>query len=81
MEDFKVVEFDVATGEEVLRDSTPEEIEYALTLRKEAEAEALRVEQEKQAELEKQEAAKAAVSAKLAALGLDLETIQAIAKL
>ncbi len=69
--------YDLETQETITRELTDEE--YAQALKDKADAEA-----EQAAKLLKEqeaEAAKAAVEAKLAALGLDLDTVKAIAKL
>lgn len=72
-----VCEFNVATQEEIYREMTDEEYAQFL-LDKEADDARIAEAAAKKAE---EDAAKAAVETKLAALGLDLDTVKAIAKL
>lgn len=69
--------FDMETKETIVREMTDEEYAQHLLDKEKAEKEEA-IYQEKLAE---EAAAKAAVEAKLAALGLDIETVKAIAKL
>lgn len=72
-----VCEFNVGTQEEIYREMTDEEYTQYL-IDKEADEASIAKATAKKAE---EDAAKAAVEAKLADLGLDLETIKLIAKL
>lgn len=72
-----ICEFNAETQEEIMREMNDEE--YAQHLKDKADWEAR--EAERLAKEQEAAAAKAAVEAKLAALGLDLDTVKAIAKL
>lgn len=72
-----IVEFNLETQKEITREMNDEEYaQHLLDLEEDKKREAEHLAKEQEAA-----AAKAAVEAKLAALGLDLDTVKAIAKL
>lgn len=73
----KITIFDAVTKEEIVREMNDEEYaQYLIDVEQSQKAEAERLIKEQEATV-----AKAAIEAKLAALGLDLDTVKAIAKL
>lgn len=69
--------YDAITQEEIIREMNDEEYAQHLVDKKAWEQEKVKIE----AEQAERDAIKAALEAKLAALGLDLDTVKAIAKL
>lgn len=73
--------YNADTGEDIVREMNDEEYAQYLIDKENLEIEKAERQAKEQAEQAERDAAKAAVEAKLAALGLDLETIKTIAKL